>query len=39
MKKILVALAFLSLVFLNSCYVEGHARHHRHGVGAGAYIH
>ncbi len=37
MKKIMIALAFLTLTFMNSCYVEGHSRHHRHG--AGVYAH
>ncbi len=38
MKKILVAIAFLSLTFLSSCFVEGHAGHHRHGAGAKVYV-
>jgi hypothetical protein len=37
MKKILIALGFLAMVGLNSCFVEGHSHHHHHG--AGVYVH
>jgi hypothetical protein len=37
MKKIIVAIGFISLTFFSSCFVETHSHHHRHG--AGVYVH
>jgi hypothetical protein len=38
MKKIIIAIGFLTLTLFSSCFVEGHAGHHRHGAGAGVYV-